>query len=42
MMHIVLQSITHTYCHTLVGVTPLRSPENGSLDFSYFIHAQVT
>jgi hypothetical protein len=27
---------------TLVGVTPLRSPENGSPDFSYFIHAQVT
>jgi hypothetical protein len=27
---------------TVVGVTPLRSPENGSPDFSYFIHAQVT
>jgi hypothetical protein len=25
----------------LVGVTSLRSPENGSPDFSYFIHAQV-
>jgi hypothetical protein len=41
-LHNILQGRASRPFSTVVGVTPLQSPENGSPDFSYFIHAQVT